>query len=93
MGVKTMFLMAIATSIDALAVGISPLGTEPGTNIFLAVTLIGVITCGLCVAGVKIGNLFGSRYEKGARLAGGIILILLGTKILVEHLMEHGAAI
>jgi len=90
---KTMLIMAIATSIDALAVGISPLGTEPGTNIFLAVTLIGVITCGLCVAGVKIGNLFGSRYEKGARLAGGIILILLGTKILVEHLMEHGAAI
>jgi putative Mn2+ efflux pump MntP len=91
--VRAMLPLAVATSIDALAVGISPLGTEPGTNIFLAVALIGVITCGLCVAGVKIGNLFGSRYEKGARLAGGIILILLGTKILVEHLMEHGASI
>ena len=55
-------------------------------NIILAVTLIGVITFALSAMGVKVGNIFGSRFEKKAQMAGGIILILLGTKILLEHL-------
>ncbi len=82
---KTMFLMAIATSIDALAVGIS-LAMTGNVNIYAAVALIGLITCGMCMIGVKIGNVFGSRFEKKAQAAGGIILILLGVKILLEHL-------
>ena len=80
-----MFLMAVATSIDALAVGIS-LAMAGTVQIFLAVALIGVTTFCLSAAGVKIGNVFGSRYEKGAQIAGGCILILLGLKILLEHL-------
>ena len=55
-------------------------------NIFLAVTLIGLMTCLLSALGVKIGNVFGSRYEKKAQVAGGVILIALGVKILLEHL-------
>ena len=82
---KTMLVMAIATSIDALAVGIS-LAMAGDVNIVLAVVLIGVITFVLSCAGVKIGNIFGSRFEKKAQAAGGIILILLGIKILLEHL-------
>lgn len=82
---KTMFVMAIATSIDALAVGIS-LAMAGNVNIVLAIILIGVITFALSAMGVKIGNIFGSRFEKKAQAAGGIILILLGTKILLEHL-------
>ncbi|MBQ8360067.1 MAG: manganese efflux pump [Oscillospiraceae bacterium] len=82
---KTMFVMAVATSIDALAVGIS-LAMTGNVNIVLAVTLIGVITFALSALGVKIGNLFGSRFEKKAQVAGGVILILLGIKILLEHL-------
>ena len=85
LSVKTMFLMAVATSIDALAVGIS-LAMAGNVQIFLAVALIGVTTFCLSAAGVKIGNVFGSRYEKGAQIAGGCILILLGLKILLEHL-------
>ena len=82
---KTMFVMAIATSIDAMAVGIS-LAMAGDVNIFVAVLLIGVVTFALSAVGVKIGNIFGSRFEKKAQLAGGVILILLGTKILLEHL-------
>ena len=82
---KTMFVMAIATSIDALAVGIS-LAMAGNVNIVLAVLLIGVITFAMCALGVKIGNIFGSRFEKKAQIAGGVILILLGIKILLEHL-------
>ena len=82
---KTMLVMAIATSIDALAVGIS-LAMAGDVNIILAVVLIGVITFILSCAGVKIGNIFGSRFEKKAQAAGGIILILLGIKIVLEHL-------
>ena len=83
--VRTMFLMAVATSIDALAVGIS-LAMAGNVNIFLAALFIGICTCSLSAVGVKIGNVFGSRYEKKAQLAGGTILILLGLKILLEHL-------
>ena len=85
LSVKTMFVMAVATSIDALAVGIS-LAMAGNVNIVLAVILIGVTTFSLSAAGVKIGNIFGSRYEKGAQIAGGVILIVLGIKILLEHL-------
>ena len=85
MSVKTMFVMAVATSIDALAVGIS-LAMAGDVNIWAAVALIGVTTCCLSALGVKIGNIFGSRYEKKAEFAGGVILILLGLKILLEHL-------
>ncbi len=82
---KTMFVMAVATSIDALAVGIS-LAMAGDVNIALAALLIGLCTCGFSAVGVKIGNVFGSRFEKKAQLAGGGILILLGLKILLEHL-------
>ena len=85
LSVKTMFLMAVATSIDALAVGIS-LAMVGSVNIWLAAAFIGICTCLLSAFGVKIGNVFGSRYEKKAELAGGVILILLGVKILLEHL-------
>lgn len=83
---KTMLLMAIATSIDALAVGISLAMVLDVSKIFLAVLLIGLMTCSLSALGVKIGNVFGCKFEKKAQIAGGVILILLGTKILLEHL-------
>ena len=82
---KTMFAMAVATSIDALAVGVS-LAMAGGVNIYAAVALIGVVTCVLSAVGVKVGNVFGARFEKKAQLAGGVILILIGCKILLEHL-------
>ena len=87
LGVKTMFLLAVATSIDAAAVGVS-LAMEQA-NIWLAVSLIGVVTFGMCAAGVKIGNVFGSRYEKKAQVVGGFILIGLAVKFLVEGLLEN----
>jgi len=85
LSVKTMFIMAVATSIDALAVGIS-LAMAGNVNIWLAAALIGICTCGFSAGGVKIGNVFGSKFEKKAQIAGGLILILLGIKILLEHL-------
>ena len=85
LSVKTMFVLAVATSIDALAVGIS-LAMAGNVNIWLAALVIGLCTCGFSAAGVGVGNVFGSRYEKKAQLAGGVILILLGVKILLEHL-------
>ena len=85
LGAKTMFIMAVATSIDALAVGIS-LAMAGGVNIWLSVLLIGLTTFSFSAAGVKIGSLFGAAFEKKAQLAGGLILILLGVKILLEHL-------
>ena len=85
LSVKTMFVMAVATSIDALAVGIS-LAMAGNVNIWAAIALIGAITFVLSAIGVKVGNLFGSRYEKKAQFCGGVILILLGLKILLEHL-------
>ena len=84
-GFKTMFLMAIATSIDALAVGVT-FALLPQVNIWLAVGSIGVITFLFSGAGVKIGNVFGAKYKKRAEIAGGAILILMGLKILLEHL-------
>ena len=85
MSPKTMFVMAVATSIDALAVGIS-LAMAGSVNIWMAAAFIGICTCTFSACGVKIGNVFGSRYEKKAQIAGGVILVLLGLKILLEHL-------
>ena len=82
--VKTMFLLAIATSIDALAVGVTYAFLQ--VQIVPAVTFIGVITFSLSVVGVKIGNVFGLKYKSKAEITGGVILILMGTKILLEHL-------
>ena len=82
---RTMLVMAIATSIDALAVGIS-LAMAGNVNIWLAILLIGFTTFSFSGLGVKIGNVFGSRFEQKAQIAGGCILILLGLKILLEHL-------
>lgn len=85
LGIKTMFVMAVATSIDALAVGIS-LAMAGDVNIFLAVVLIGITTFLFSAVGVGIGNVFGSRFEKIAQITGGVILIVLGLNILQEHL-------
>ena len=84
---KTMFVMAVATSIDALAVGVSlSMSLKNPGDIYLAVLLIGAVTFLFSAVGVKIGNVFGSRFEKKAQFAGGAILILLGLKILLEGL-------
>lgn len=80
----TMFLLAVATSIDALAVGVT-FAMLKLQNVPLAVSFIGITTFCISVAGVKIGNIFGSKYKKKAELAGGAILVLLGLKILLEH--------
>lgn len=82
--IRTMFLLAVATSIDALAVGIT--FAFLNVHIVAAVSFIGVTTFVISAIGVKIGNVFGTRYKSKAELAGGIILILLGLKILLEHL-------
>lgn len=77
-------MLAIATSIDALSVGIA--FASLSVNIWLSVALIGVTTFIFSVAGVFIGNQFGMRYQKPAQIAGGTILILIGLKVLLEHL-------
>lgn len=82
--IKELFMLAVATSIDALAVGIT--FAFLSVNIWSSVSIIGVTTFILAFAGVIIGNKFGSRYKNKAEIAGGIILILIGTKILLEHL-------
>ncbi|MGN0611223.1 MAG: manganese efflux pump MntP family protein [Ruminiclostridium sp.] len=84
-GFKTMLLLAIATSIDALAVGIT-FALLPDVNIFAAISLIGVTTFVLSAIGLKVGNVFGAKYKAKAEFVGGVILILIGTKILLEHL-------
>lgn len=81
---KELLMLAIATSIDALAVGIT--FAFLGVNIVWAIAVIGVTTFALSVVGVAVGHVFGARYEKGATIAGGIVLILIGCKILLEHL-------
>lgn len=88
LGFKTMLVMAIATSIDALAVGVSFAFTdfEPDWFVYIAFVLIGIITFTLSSIGVKIGNIFGTKYKSKAEFAGGLILILLGLKILLEGL-------
>ncbi|WP_303834589.1 manganese efflux pump MntP family protein [Ruminococcus flavefaciens] len=81
---KELTMLAIATSIDALAVGI--VFAAEKTDLFFSVTMIGVITFALSLLGVFIGHRFGSKYEKKAEIAGGIILILIGLKLLLEGL-------
>ncbi|MGN1112307.1 MAG: manganese efflux pump MntP family protein [Acutalibacteraceae bacterium] len=84
MDVKNMLLLAIATSIDALAVGIT--FAFLNVNIWYAVAFIGVITFLFSAVGIKIGSLFGTKFKTKAEIAGGVILILMGAKILLEHL-------
>ena len=79
-----MFVLAVATSIDALAVGIVFVAAE--VNLVLSVSMIGIITFLLSFAGVIIGHKFGSRFEKKAEIAGGVILILIGLKLLLDGL-------
>lgn len=88
LGFKTMIVMAIATSIDALAVGVSFAFTDfkPDWFVYIAFVLIGVITFVLSSIGVKIGNIFGTKYKSKAEFTGGLVLILLGLKILLEGL-------
>lgn len=88
LGFKTMIVMAIATSIDALAAGVGFAFTEfnPPWFVYITFILIGIITLSLSAIGVKIGNIFGTKFKTKAELAGGIILILLGVKILLEGL-------
>lgn len=83
LAMREMFVLAVATSIDALAVGIT--FAFLSANIFTAVSFIGIITFVLSMIGVKVGNVFGTKYKAKAELAGGMILILLGLKILLEH--------
>lgn len=87
-GFKTMLPLAVATSIDALATGVTFAMT--GTDIWLAIAVTGVTTFLFSAVGLKIGNLFGSKYKSKAELVGGIILVLMGIKILVEHLSGNG---
>lgn len=95
LGFKTMLLMAVATSIDALAVGITfacvPVNIIEATaliNTVIAVIIIGITTFILSMIGVKVGNIFGTKYKNKAEFAGGVILILLGIKIIVEHFVK-----
>ncbi len=85
-GFKPMILLAIATSIDALAVGVSLAFLD--VNMPLSITLIGVITFVFCVIALKIGNVFGIFLKDKAELFGGIVLIALGLKIFIEHFLE-----
>lgn len=79
-----LIMLSIATSIDALAVGIT--FAFFNVSLLLSVSMIGIITFIICVIGVKIGNVFGEKYKSKAELAGGLILIVMGAKILIDHL-------
>ena len=83
--VKAMVPLAVATSIDALAIGVSFAFLQ--VNIIPAVSFIAATTFVCCVIGVKIGNIFGSKYKQSAEFFGGLVLILMGFKILMEHLV------
>lgn len=96
LGIKVMFLLAVATSIDALAVGvtfacvpvaISSVVTELA-NTLIAAGVIAVITYSLSCIGVKVGSVFGTKYKQKAELAGGIVLVIIGLKILIEHIIK-----
>lgn len=81
---KTMSILAIATSIDALAVGITFAFLQ--ANIWISAIIIGIVTFAISIIGVKIGNKFGDMYERRAEIVGGFILIFMGVKLLLEHL-------
>ena len=85
---KNMFILAIATSIDAFAAGIA-FTAEKNLNIYIAILFIGLITFILSAAGIRLGNIFGAKYKSKAELAGGVILIILGLKVLIEHLISN----
>lgn len=85
LNLKELLVLAVATSIDALAVGIT-LALFPDVSIGLSVLLIGGVTFGLSLVGVAVGHRFGSRFKRKAELAGGVILVLIGVKILAEHM-------
>ena len=85
-GPKAMLPLAVATSIDALAVGVTFAFLQ--VQIAPAVAFIGVITFALSCLGVKLGNVFGAKYKSRAELFGGVVLILMGAKILLEHLLQ-----
>ena len=85
---KTMLILAVATSIDALATGVT--FAFLNVNIVLALALIGIITFALSFTGVTAGGLLGRKWQKNAQIAGGIILIAIGLKILIEHLFFAG---
>lgn len=87
-GFKNMLLLALATSIDALAVGVSFALLEE-VNILAAVLFIGAVTFILSAVGLKVGNAFGLKYKKKAEIVGGLILIVMGAKILIDHLFFH----
>lgn len=84
LGFRKMIIMAIATSIDALAIGITLAFLNE--NIYLSSTIIGIVTLVVCMVGVKLGNVFGVKYKSRAEFVGGVILVLMGVKILLEHL-------
>ena len=83
--VKTMFLLAVATSIDALAVGVS--FAFLGVDIWTSILMIGLMTGAFSALGVQLGNIFGCRFKSKAELLGGLILVAIGVKILLEHLL------
>lgn len=83
---KQLVILAIATSIDALAVGITFALLDGGVGIITSVLMIGIVTFIISFMGVIIGNRFGNKYERKAQLAGGIILVLIGLRILLEHM-------
>lgn len=89
-GFVTMLTMAIATSIDALAVGVNYAFLLNGYEIIFAVSCIGVITFILSGVGVKIGAVFGAKYKSAAELSGGVVLAIMAIKILIEHLFFGG---
>lgn len=87
--IKELFMLAVATSIDALAVGITfgTMGDKMNTSIATSVIMIGITTFIIALGGVVIGNIFGAKYKSKAEIAGGVILILIGIKVVVEHYM------
>lgn len=82
-GVKIMLSLAVATSIDALAVGVSFAFLK--VDLWVAVAAIGIVTAILSATGLKIGNIFGTKYKSKAEFTGGVVLVLMGVKILIEH--------
>ena len=90
MDVKCMLLLAVATSIDALAVGVSFAALEmTALGLLQSVLIIGAVTFIISAIGIYVGNVFGSRYERGAQITGGAILIVIAAKILTEHLVNN----
>ena len=87
LGVKTLFVMSVATSIDALAVGVT-FGLLENINIWISIGIIGAITLAVCLIGVVIGIKVGAKFQHKAEFLGGVVLIAIGLKILIEHLVE-----